>query len=207
MLFIASKLLQAITQPLFWLVLWWVLALAVLSFWGASQRWRRIALGMLWTGVAVLGLLGFSALPDTLLRSLENQHRVPTEQEIKQHVGVIVLGGAIQHPSVFAVRGEVPLGEAAERMSTPVGLLRQHPHLKLVFSGGEGSLLTTGTTEAELAQAFYLAQGVDMVRVALESGSRTTPGKRPTGGSRVGPTLQRALAAGDVGLAHAAQHG
>ena len=174
MLFIASKLLQAITQPLFWLVLWWVLALAVLSFWGSSQRWRRIALRMLWAGMAVLGVLGFSALPDALLRPLENQYGVPTEQEIKQHVGAIVLGGAIQHPGVFAVRGEVPLGEAAERMSTPVGLLRQHPHLKLVFSGGEGRLLTTGTTEAELAQAFYLAQGVDMSRVTLEGGSRTT---------------------------------
>ena len=174
MLFIASKLLQAITQPLFWLVLWWVLALAVLGFWGASHRWRRIALRMLWAGMAVLGVLGFSALPDALLRPLENQYGVPTEQEIKQHVGAIVLGGAIQHPGVFAVRGEVPLGEAAERMSTPVGLLRQHPHLKLVFSGGEGRLLTTGTTEAELAQAFYLAQGVDMSRVTLEGGSRTT---------------------------------
>lgn len=174
MLFVASKLLQAITQPLFWLVLWWVLALAVLSFWGSSQRWRRIALGMLWAGMAVLGVLGFSALPDALLRPLENQYGVPTEQEIKQHVGAIVLGGAIQHPGVFAVRGEVPSGEAAERMSTPVGLLRQHPHLKLVFSGGEGRLLTTGTTEAELAQAFYLAQGVDMSRVTLEGGSRTT---------------------------------
>lgn len=174
MLFVASKLLQAITQPLFWLVLWWVLALAVLSFWGASQRWHRIALRMLWAGMAVLGVLGFSALPDALLRPLENQYGVPTEQEIKQHVGAIVLGGAIQHPGVFAVRGEVPLGEAAERMSTPVGLLRQHPHLKLVFSGGEGRLLTTGNTEAELAQAFYLAQGVDMARVTLEGGSRTT---------------------------------
>ena len=174
MLFIASKLLQAITQPLFWLVLWWVLALVVLGLWGASQRWRRIALRMLWAGMAVLGVLGFSALPDALLRPLENQYGVPTEQEIKQHVGAIVLGGAIQHPGVFAVHGEVPLGEAAERMSTPVGLLRQHPHLKLVFSGGEGRLLTTGTTEAELAQAFYLAQGVDMSRVTLEGGSRTT---------------------------------
>lgn len=174
MLFIASKLLQAITQPLFWLVLWWVLALAVLGFWGSSQRLRRISLVMLWAGMAVLGVLGFKAVPDALLRPLENQYGVPTEQDINQHVGAIVLGGAIQHPDVFAVRGEVPLGEAAERMSTPVGLLRRHPHLKLVFSGGEGRLLTTGTTEAELAQAFYLAQGVDMARVTLEGGSRTT---------------------------------
>ena len=149
MLFIASKLLQAITQPLFWLVLWWVLALLILGFKGSSRGWRQGALGMLWFGMAFLGVLGFRALPDALLRSLENQYAVPTHDQVKHHVGVIVLGGAIQHPSVFAAHGEVPLGESAERMSTPVGMLRQHPHLQLLFSGGEGRLLTTGIVAAD----------------------------------------------------------
>ncbi len=68
-------------------------------------------------------------------------------------------------------------------MTAPVGLLRQHPKLQLVFSGGEGRLLTTGVTEAALARAFYLEQGVDMSRVQLEGGSRTTqkmPGRWPS---------------------------
>ncbi len=47
MLFSFSKLLQAITQPLFWLVLWWVVALLILSF---TRRWRRTALAMMWSG-------------------------------------------------------------------------------------------------------------------------------------------------------------
>jgi uncharacterized SAM-binding protein YcdF (DUF218 family) len=34
--------------------------------------------------------------------------------------------------------------------------------------------LATGVTEAELAKAFYEEQGVDMTRVKLEGGSRTT---------------------------------
>ena len=59
-------------------------------------------------------------------------------------------------------------------MSTPVGWMRQHDKLQLIFSGGEGRLLATGVTEAELAQAFYKEQGVDMRRVTLEGGSRTT---------------------------------
>ncbi len=53
-------------------------------------------------------------------------------------------------------------------------LMRQHPKLELIFSGGEGRLLTTGVTEAELAKVFYEEQGVDMTRVKLENGSRTT---------------------------------
>ena len=89
-------------------------------------------------------------------------------------VGVIVLGGAVGHPDSYEAHGQVPLGDSAERMTAPVGLLRQHPKLQLVFSGGEGRLLTTGVTEAALARAFYLEQGVDMSRVQLEGGSRTT---------------------------------
>ena len=43
-----------------------------------------------------------------------------------------------------------------------------------MFSGGEGRLRATGTSEAELARAFYEEQGVDMTRVRLEGSSRNT---------------------------------
>ncbi|WP_291926035.1 YdcF family protein [Limnohabitans sp.] len=99
---------------------------------------------------------------------------MPPPEAVGRHVGVIVLGGATEHPGIYQAHGQVPLGQAAERMSVPVGLLRQHAQLQLVFSGGEGRLLATGVSEAVLAKAFYEQQGVDMRRVILESGSRTT---------------------------------
>ena len=167
-MFLFSKLLSAITQPMLWLALWWALALLILA------RWRRPAVIMLWSGLAVLGLLGFRAIPDALLRPLENRHPVPTAEAVDRHVGIIVLGGAVGHSDSFAAHGQVPLGEAAERMTLPVGLMRQHTGLELVFSGGEGRLLTTGVTESELARALYQQQGVDMARVRLEDGSRNT---------------------------------
>ena len=167
-MFVLSKLMSAITQPMFWLALWWTLALLML------QRWRRLAAVMLWGGLVVLGLLGFEAGPQALLRPLENRYPVPTAEAVGRHVGVIVLGGATEHSDIYQAHGQVPLGQAAERMSVPVGLLRQHPNLQLVFSGGEGRLLATGVSEAELAKAFYQQQGVDMGRVVLEGGSRTT---------------------------------
>lgn len=170
-MFVLSKLMSAITQPMFWLAVWWCVALVLLSL---SARRRRTAVRMLWGGLAVLGLLGFEALPHALLRPLENRYPVPAPEVIGRHVGVIVLGGATQHPGIYQAHGQVPLGEAAERMTVPVGLMRQHPKLQLVFSGGEGRLLATGVSEAELARAFYEEQGMDMRRVILESGSRTT---------------------------------
>jgi len=167
-MFTLSKLMSAITQPLFWLVLWWIWALLMI------HRWRRAAPAMLWIGLVVLGLLGFEALPHALLRPLEARYAVPHDAAIGRHVGVVVLGGALERPDIYRHHKQVPLGEAAERMTVPVGLLRQYPKLQLVFSGGEGRLLAFGVTEAQLAKSFYQEQGLDMTRVTLEDTSRTT---------------------------------
>lgn len=167
-MFVISKLLTAITQPLFWLTVWWILALVLLNY------KRPVALVMLWSGLVIFALLGFRSIPDALLRPLESSYKIPRVEAIKQFVGLIVLGGATGDPDVFQGHGQVPLGESAERMTVSLALMRQHPKLDMVFSGGEGRLLTSGISEAHLAQIFYQEQGLDMVRVKLESGSRNT---------------------------------
>ena len=168
MFFILSKIFSAVVQPLFWLCLWWFAALLLL------KRRHGLALGMLWSGQALLVLLGFQAFPDMLLRPLENRYAPPRAESISAYTGMIVLGGATGYSGVYHDRGQVPLGEASERLFVPLGLLRHHPHLQLMFSGGEGRLLATGTTEAELVGALYADMGVNMRRVRLESGSRNT---------------------------------
>lgn len=167
-MFVISKLLSAITQPLFWLALWWLVALLLLA------RQPMAARRMLWAGWCGLGLLGFQAAPDALLRPLENRYAIPTPAHLHGHAGVIVLGGALEHPASWQAHGQVPLGQSAERMTVPVGLMQQWPQWQLVFSGGEGRLMATGVTEGQLAQQFYQEQGVDMARVRIEQGSRTT---------------------------------
>jgi uncharacterized SAM-binding protein YcdF (DUF218 family) len=122
----------------------------------------------------VLGLLGFNALPEALLRSLESRFNVPNVTQGDHYAGVIVLGGATGNPGIYKAHSQVPLGDAAERMTAPIALMRKFPNFELIFSGGVGRLVPTGTTEAELARAFFAEQGVDMKRVTLESQARTT---------------------------------
>jgi uncharacterized SAM-binding protein YcdF (DUF218 family) len=166
--FVFSKLMSATTQPLFWLSIWWLFAIVLLT------RFRRFATSMLWGGLLILGLLGFNAVPEALLRSLESRFNVPSLTSGDQFSGVIVLGGATGSPGISKAHGQVPLGDAAERMTEPIALMRKFPNFELIFSGGEGRLVPNGTTEAELAGVFYTEQGVDMKRVTLESQSRTT---------------------------------
>lgn len=167
-MFVIAKLLSAITQPLFWLGLWWLAALWLLAYRPVVAR------RMLWAGLVVLGALGFEALPNALLRPLENRYPIPPVQALAQHHGVIVLGGALEHPASWQAHQQVPLGASAERMTVPVGWMRANPHLQLVFTGGEGRLHTTGVTEGQLARQFYQEQGLDMARVQIEQGARTT---------------------------------
>lgn len=184
-MFVLSKLLSAITQPVFWLALGWGLALLLLN------RRPRCARGMLWGGLVLLGVLGFRALPDALLRPLENRYAAPSAAVVEQHAGLIVLGGALENPHVYQAHGQVPLNDAAERMTVPVALIRQYPHMQLIFSGGEGRLQTTGITEAQLARVWYVQQGMDMTRVTLEEQSRNTRENAQQVARLLGPRCQQ----------------
>ena len=81
----------------------------------------------------MLAGLGLSAIPVALLRPLENRYPLPTPQVVARHAGMIV----------------------------PVGLMRQHSKLELVFSVGKRRLRATRTSEAELASDLDEGRGHD----------------------------------------------
>ncbi|MDH6185985.1 YdcF family protein [Polaromonas sp. CG_23.6] len=103
--------------------------------------------------------MGWLQLPEALLRELENRHPAPVE----------VAAGQLQ-----AYTGVVVLGESPERLKASVTLLRQHPHLRLLFTGGDGKWWASGPTEADQAEAFYKRMGVPADRLPYERTSRTT---------------------------------
>ena len=65
-MFLASKLLSFMTQPLVWVAV--LLLGALLS--KAQQRRRRLG----WAALVLLLLQGWEPLPDALLRQLQAQH-------------------------------------------------------------------------------------------------------------------------------------
>ena len=112
--------------------------------------------------LATLGwtaLVGWVPLPQALLRELENHHPAPVDVaagQLQAYTGVVVLGGSPEH------------------LKASVTLLRQHPHLRLLFTGGDGKWWVSGPTEADQAEAFYKRMGVKADRLAYERASRTT---------------------------------
>jgi uncharacterized SAM-binding protein YcdF (DUF218 family) len=143
------------------LALWWLPRRPV-----GARRALLLALGLAL-------LVGWEPLPDTLLRHLEDRHK-PPGGSLQRYVGIVVLGGAIDPPHKRPGRDQVSLNQAAERMTVPVALMRQYPHLRLLFTGGDSGLIRGGTSEASSARVFFASLGVDPNRVHYQSESRTT---------------------------------
>jgi uncharacterized SAM-binding protein YcdF (DUF218 family) len=166
-LFYLSKLLSALTQPLAWAAL-----LLLLALWWLRRRpiaARRALLG----GLAIVALVGWRPPPDALLRRLEDSSK-PPGGSLNSFVGMVVLGGAIDPPHNRPGRDQVSLNGAAERMTVPVALMRQYPHLRLLFAGGDSGLWRGGTSPASSAKLLFESLGVDPSRVVYQGASRTT---------------------------------
>ncbi len=168
-MFYASKLLSFITQPLAWVMV--LLALGLLCL-----PWRRkLGLGLSWVALVVLIVTGWQPLPDAVLRQLETQSpALPPTANLQGYAGMVVLGGALEPAYLWDTPGQVALNDAAERMTVPLALLRRNPHLRLLFTGGEGALFGRGLTEAGRAKIFFDSMGVPAQQVVYESASRNT---------------------------------
>jgi uncharacterized SAM-binding protein YcdF (DUF218 family) len=168
-MFIAAKLLSFATQPLAWALL--LLASGLL----AARRWPNLGQRLCWAALVVLALSGWQVPVDALLDRLETQSPPPdTSASLAGYAGVVVLGGALERSGMWMPPGRIALNSAAERMIVPVGLMQRNPHLKLLFTGGEGNLVKDALSEADRAKIFFDSMGVDSARVIYESESRTT---------------------------------
>ncbi len=177
-MFLASKLLAFLTEPLAWVAALVLAALLLLGRTpGSAARMgpRRWGLRALWLALFLLLVQGWEPLPDALLRQLEDPYsRSPSAQELQTYHGVVVLGGALEPSYVWEGRNQIALKGSAERMVVPLALLRQNPSLQLVFTGGEGALLGQGLSEAARARLFYESLGLPPERLLVEDRSRTT---------------------------------
>jgi uncharacterized SAM-binding protein YcdF (DUF218 family) len=166
LLFVLSKL--------FWLAFRPGTFALLLALVGLTAVWR----GRRWGRWPILAGLGFYVL--LLLLPLHVLVQMPLEDRFSrpdpppaQVDGIVVLGGAVEQ-DVTEARGIPSLNGAAERMTEPVALMRRHPEARLVFTGGQGTLLHGDLTEADVAREFWTRMGVPPERLAFETASRNT---------------------------------
>jgi uncharacterized SAM-binding protein YcdF (DUF218 family) len=169
MVFFLSKTFWLIAQPLNTIVLLMIAGLALRAAGRARAGLMALNAGAIYLLTATIVPLG-----QLLLLPLESRFEKPVP--LPEHVdGIIVLGGAISS-DISHARGEVTLGEPAERVTALVALAHRYPDARLVYSSGNADFLRKpGGSEAGMMRDFLSDEGVtDDGRVILEDRSRTT---------------------------------
>lgn len=170
MFFFLSKLLWIITAPVT-VLLALVLAGGVVAGSrspGRARAGRRAAVA----GAAALLACGIAPVGLLLLRPLEDRFP-PPPADLAPPTGLVVLGGSTDEALTLA-RTQVTVSTSADRVTEAVALSRRYPQARLVFSGGSGALLPTGSTEADDTRRLWVAMGVAPERITIEDRSRNT---------------------------------
>jgi uncharacterized SAM-binding protein YcdF (DUF218 family) len=166
MFFVASKLLG-----FFALLSNDVLAAGIIGLGLMPTRFARTGRALL--SASIILFLAFGLLPfgKLLIEPLEERFP-PWAASSGAPDGIVVLGGAIE-PELSARRAS-ELNEAAERITVIPELARRYPLARILYSGGNGSLMPRGGSEAHIAGALLETLGVPANRLILEDRSRTT---------------------------------
>jgi uncharacterized SAM-binding protein YcdF (DUF218 family) len=135
-------------------------------------RWARAGRVLTVGGLLLLAIAGMSPLGNWLIAPLENRFP-PWEGAGGPPDGIVVLGGAIS-PEISVARGQADLNEAAERVAAAVELARRYPAARLLYSGGNGRLMSPRGAEADVAAGLLERMGVARERIIVENRSRNT---------------------------------
>jgi len=165
--FLLSKILGFFALPSNLIALLAALGVALLftRFWRAGRAVATVA-------VVLLLLAGFSPLGNLLMYPLEERFP-PWDSSRGGPAGIVVLGGAIS-PEVSAARGAPDLNEAAERVTAVADLARKYPAARIIYSGGNASLVLAGGNEADVAVGLLESFGIARSRIVVENRSRNT---------------------------------
>ncbi|HET7849222.1 MAG TPA: YdcF family protein [Pseudolabrys sp.] len=134
-------------------------------------RYRRTGTTLMAVSLVLLAILGFSPA-GLLARPLEN--RFPPWDAVRgAPAGIVVLGGEI-YPELSQDRGATAIAGSAGRLIAMAKLARQFPSARIIYSGGNASLIPGGPAEADFVGRLLDDFGIARSRVVLETRSRNT---------------------------------
>ena len=160
-------------------IIWWIvepsnvfLALFVAAIALLWTPWRRAGRRLL-ACLAVVGVM-LAILPIGTWMIVPLENRFPQVRELPLSVvGVVTLGGAVNQFMTVA-RNQPSLSDGVERLTEFVAVARLRSKLRLVYTGGSGSLMRQDLKETLVARRFFKEIGFDPGRVVYEDQSRNT---------------------------------
>lgn len=168
-IFIISKLVGALVRFDTWIVL--MLAMSMLALVRGRQR-VAFALGVGLLSATIT--LSIFPIGSALLQPIERS--VPNNPSLEAVDGIIILGGG-EDARASAYWGQMQLNEGGDRIAAGLMLARRFQNATVLFAGGSGLLRDVRgnpVSEASVAEAFFLEQGLSPDRLLMEGRSRNT---------------------------------
>jgi uncharacterized SAM-binding protein YcdF (DUF218 family) len=138
----------------------------------SATRWRRFGRRLMIASVVLLALAAYLPLGGALTHVLEARFP-PWDSTRGAPDGIVVLGGGIS-PALSQAYGDIQLNAGAERVTIIPKLARAYPNARIVFSGGDASVLQNKGREADYLYPLLDAFGVPRARVMIENRARNT---------------------------------
>ncbi len=163
--FLVSKLFWLIFPPLNLVI--WCLLIGV-ALWRHRKEGSRFFMTL---GIVLFAACGIMPTGKLMLQGLENSY--PRPQVPQKFTGILVLGGAFD-VEVSQARQTPTFYGSAERVTETLRLMHDHPEAIVLFSGGNGTLNTDLSSEADVFRTFMTEQGIRKNRIYYETKSRNT---------------------------------
>lgn len=157
---------------------WYLLAplnFLVLLFAFACVAWllhRRLGLYFLSLSLLLFFTIAIFPVGHNLMVLLEQRYSKPIAEPVRVD-GIIVLGGAIS-ADLSAAHQEINYLDTADRIHQFAALAKSYPEAELVYSGGNGDLFATKTSEANLLTTHFQQFGLSSEQIIFEDKSRNT---------------------------------
>lgn len=172
-----TKLAGGLLMPLPVILIFLIAGLVLLM----ASRFRRIALGLLMLGTALLLVVSIPPLSERSLRALETSY--PLLQSPPQAEWIVVLGGGSKGPSTWPATAR--LGETSLcRIAEGVRLADLLPGATLITSGGSAY---GGKSCGELMAEAAAGWGIDPQRIVVHSSPLNTEAEAAAVASRINP--------------------
>jgi uncharacterized SAM-binding protein YcdF (DUF218 family) len=149
-----------------------VIALGVAGVLLLATRFAKAGRRLVVASLLTLAVIGLSPVGNALIVPLEDRFP-PWDESQGAPDGIVILGGAIT-ADVSEARGVTALNEAAERLTVMADLGRRYPRARVIFSGGENSLISFSGSEAAFAIGLLESFGIAHDSITVEDRSRNT---------------------------------
>jgi len=162
MFWLISKLLVPLSCATFWIIC----GAALVVFIKKAKVKQHITCGVL----AALLFFTNQGIIRTLISWWEIKPVHLEKENVSYRYG-IVLGG---FDSFNPEDSTVEFNASADRLCSAIMLYKQGKIQKIVISGGEGGIIKTGMTEAEVTRRYLLSIKIDSADIIIEPNSRNT---------------------------------